>query len=113
MTSANAAIWYAQDGFDPKARGINGRRVAGESFLRGFLRHATVDEFVFLSKSAQDVDPVRALVPNCAQKRRCVTPQCCVPTASMSEQYFIPARISPPRLGGARLMAQARGRFAE
>jgi glycosyltransferase involved in cell wall biosynthesis len=62
MTSANAAIWYAQDGFDPKAKGINGRRVAGESFLRGFLRHATVDEFVFLSESAQDVDPVRALV---------------------------------------------------
>jgi glycosyltransferase involved in cell wall biosynthesis len=57
----NAAIWYAQDGFDPKAKGINGRRVAGESFLRGFLRHAELDEFVLLSKGADDVAPVRAL----------------------------------------------------
>ncbi len=63
MTKAhrNAAIWYAQDGFDPSAKGINGRRVAGESFLKGFLRHADVDEFVMLSKGAQDIDPVRDL----------------------------------------------------
>ncbi|GAB1363213.1 hypothetical protein MASR1M32_24490 [Rhodobacter sp.] len=36
---ANAAIWYAPDGYDPGAKGINGRRVAGESFLRGFFAH--------------------------------------------------------------------------
>lgn len=57
----NAAIWYAQDGFDPTAKGINGRRVAGESFLKGFLRHADVDEFVILSKQAEEVEPVKAL----------------------------------------------------
>ena len=57
----NAAIWYAQDGFDPAAKGINGRRVAGESFLRGFLKHADVDEFVILSKQPEEVEPVRAL----------------------------------------------------
>ena len=57
----NAAIWYAQDGFDPTAKGINGRRVAGESFLKGFLRHADVDEFVFLSKNTEEVDPVKEL----------------------------------------------------
>jgi glycosyltransferase involved in cell wall biosynthesis len=61
MTGANAAIWYAQDGFDPSTKGINGRRVAGDSFLRGFLRHADVDEFVILSKTAKDMEPVRAL----------------------------------------------------
>ena len=61
MTARNAAIWYAQDGFDPGKKGINGRRVAGESFLKGFLRHAVVDEFVMLAKSANDVAPVRAL----------------------------------------------------
>ena len=59
--SRNAAIWYAQDGFDPKAKGINGRRVAGESFLKGFLRHAEVDEFVLLSHGAAEVEPVKAL----------------------------------------------------
>ena len=57
----NAAIWYAQDGFDPAAKGINGRRVAGESFLKGFLRHADVDEFVLLSHNAADVAAVKAL----------------------------------------------------
>ncbi len=57
----NAAIWYAQDGFDPAAKGINGRRVAGESFLKGFLRHADVDEFVILSKQVAEADPVKAL----------------------------------------------------
>ena len=61
MGPRNAAIWYAQDGFDPAAKGINGRRVAGESFLKGFLRHAEVDEFVLLSKLPEDVEPVRAL----------------------------------------------------
>lgn len=57
----NAAIWYAQDGFDPAAKGINGRRVAGESFLKGFLRHAEVEEFVLLSKQPEDIAPVREL----------------------------------------------------
>jgi glycosyltransferase involved in cell wall biosynthesis len=61
MRPQNAAIWYAQDGFDPAAKGINGRRVAGESFLKGFLRHADVDEFVFLSKQIEEVEPVREL----------------------------------------------------
>ncbi|WP_430464524.1 glycosyltransferase family 4 protein [Tabrizicola sp.] len=61
MRPQNAAIWYAQDGFDPKTKGINGRRVAGESFLKGFLRHADVDEFVILSKMPEDVEPVRDL----------------------------------------------------
>ncbi len=40
----NAAIWYSADGYDPANKGINGRRVAGESFLRGFLQHVDADE---------------------------------------------------------------------
>lgn len=55
----NAAIFYAQDSFDPAAKGINGRRVAGESFLRGFLKHADVDEFVMLAHG--DPTEVRSL----------------------------------------------------
>ncbi len=51
---ANAAIWYAPDGYDPGTKGINGRRVAGESFLRGFLTHAQVDEFVCLTHGPGD-----------------------------------------------------------
>lgn len=51
----NAAIWYATDGYDPEAKGVNGRRVAGASFLKGFVNHADVDEFVALSERAKGV----------------------------------------------------------
>lgn len=54
MSRANAAIWYAQDGYDPAAKGINGRRVAGESFLRGYFAHAEVEEFVCLTYGRSD-----------------------------------------------------------
>ena len=50
----NAGIYFAADGYDPKAKGINGRRVAGESFIRGFFRHADVAEFVSLAPKSSD-----------------------------------------------------------
>lgn len=50
----NAAIYFAADGYDPGAKGINGRRVAGESFIRGFFRHAATDEFVSLTPQVAD-----------------------------------------------------------
>ncbi len=56
---ANAAIFYASDGYKPEQKGINGRRVAGESFLRGFLQHATVDEFVFVTKSSGEIEEIK------------------------------------------------------
>ncbi|MDP3196371.1 glycosyltransferase family 4 protein [Tabrizicola sp.] len=54
MPATNAAIWFSSDGYDPKTRGINGRRVAGESFLRGFFAHADVTEFVSLAHAQAD-----------------------------------------------------------
>ncbi|MGB1234555.1 MAG: glycosyltransferase, partial [Planktomarina sp.] len=39
----NAALWYAQDAYDPAQKGLNGRRVAGESFLRGYLKNVDSD----------------------------------------------------------------------
>ena len=54
MSATNAAIWFSSDGYDPSVKGINGRRVAGESFLRGFFAHAQVDEFVSLAHSRTD-----------------------------------------------------------
>jgi glycosyltransferase involved in cell wall biosynthesis len=50
----NAAIWFSADGYDPKTKGINGRRVAGESFLRGFFAHGGVSEFVSLAQDSSD-----------------------------------------------------------
>ena len=34
-----AAIYFHIDGYDPNHIELNGRRVAGESFLRGYLQH--------------------------------------------------------------------------
>lgn len=45
----NAAIWFSSDGFDPEGKGVNGRRMAGESFLKGWFAHGRVQEFVSLS----------------------------------------------------------------
>ncbi len=57
---ANAAIWYAPDGYDPQSKGINGRRVAGESFLRGFFAHAQAEEFLCLTHGPGDEAHFRA-----------------------------------------------------
>lgn len=50
----NAAMYFVADGFDPKANGINGRRVAGESFIRGFFRHARVGDLVCYANGKAD-----------------------------------------------------------
>lgn len=61
MPAGNAAIWYVPDGYDPAAKGINGRRVAGESFLRGFFAHGEVAEFVSLCHGPTDATAFAAL----------------------------------------------------
>lgn len=56
----NAAVWYGDDGYDPVKSGLNGRRMAGASFLSGFFRHAEVDEFVALVSGRKEADTVSA-----------------------------------------------------
>jgi glycosyltransferase involved in cell wall biosynthesis len=63
--SRNAAIWFAPDGFDPE-KGVNGRRMAGDSFLRGWFRHAAVDEWLALTHGPSDAQHFRIL----AEERR-------------------------------------------
>ncbi|AWB48765.1 hypothetical protein HYN69_09800 [Gemmobacter aquarius] len=60
----NAAIWFAPDGFDP-AKGVNGRRMAGESFIRGFFRHAVVNEVVGLTHGLGDGAAFEKLAAEC------------------------------------------------
>ena len=45
-----AALWFAMDGYST-ARGVNGRRIAGESFLKGYLRHSRAKELSVFSSS--------------------------------------------------------------
>jgi len=54
---SNAAIYLHPDGYRTDRAQLMGRHSAGESFLRGFLRHAEVDRFHFWKGGAfgQDV----------------------------------------------------------
>ena len=47
----NAALWFAEDGYVVTNDKLNGRRVAGASFLKGFVKHAQVDTFFGLCLS--------------------------------------------------------------
>jgi glycosyltransferase involved in cell wall biosynthesis len=92
----NAAIWFSPDGFDPKTKGINGRRVAGESFLRGFFAHGGVSEFVSLARdSAEHADfAARAAASGVRAPLRPVSllqPQQIAPV----DVLFYPAPIDP------------------
>ena len=50
----NAALYALSDGYDVAGKGINGRRVAGQSFLQGYFRHADVNQVVSVSDSKKD-----------------------------------------------------------
>jgi glycosyltransferase involved in cell wall biosynthesis len=93
---ANAAIFYASDGYRPDTKGINGRRVAGESFLKGFLKHGQVDEFVILAKSSNEAAEVGTLLSKTRpdKKLRAVSllrPQSMAPVEAL---YYPAANIS-------------------
>ncbi len=49
----NAAIFFHPDAFDTSRARLLGRHSAGESFLRGFMRHADVDRFHFFNAGAR------------------------------------------------------------
>lgn len=59
-TARNAAIWFSPDGYDPD-KGVNGRRMAGDSFLRGWFRHAGVEEWLGVAHSPSSERAFRAL----------------------------------------------------
>src|SRR5262245_22072339 len=59
---SNAALYFHPDGYDTTGPELLGRHSAGESFLRGFLRHADVDAFHFLNATRRAVGPSEALV---------------------------------------------------
>ena len=46
---SNAAIAFYPDSFDTSVDKLMGRQSAGESFLRGFIRHGQTDELYFVA----------------------------------------------------------------
>ncbi|MFZ4806697.1 MAG: glycosyltransferase family 4 protein [Hyphomicrobiaceae bacterium] len=53
-TSANAAIYFVPEAFTTKGPKLMGRNAAGESFLKGFARHAAVTDFNCFVTQRQD-----------------------------------------------------------
>lgn len=63
-----AAIWFAMDGYST-AKGVNGRRIAGESFLKGYLRHTRAAELATYASSAASVKGFVDLAENMGNTR--------------------------------------------
>ncbi len=63
-----AALWFAMDGYST-AKGVNGRRIAGESFLKGYLRHTRANELVTYGASKQSVANFASICANMGNKR--------------------------------------------
>lgn len=57
-----AAVYFASDGYDPGRHGINGRRVAGQSFLTGYLTHMGEGPALACVDHAADGDAFKAFV---------------------------------------------------
>jgi glycosyltransferase involved in cell wall biosynthesis len=59
---ANAAIYLHPNGYDTRGPALMGRHSAGESFLRGFMRHADVDGFHFWNVAGRPQAELDALI---------------------------------------------------
>lgn len=59
---SNAAIYFHPDGYDTTGAQLMGRHSAGESFLRGFLRHAQIDQLHLLNASSRPPDQLQPLL---------------------------------------------------
>jgi glycosyltransferase involved in cell wall biosynthesis len=74
MTSqANAALYLHPDAYDTGRARLLGRHAAGESFLRGFLQHGAVEQFVFWNVANRPVQELEALVSRIGTPRRPVS----------------------------------------
>lgn len=61
-TDHNAAIYYSSDAYDPDRHGLNGRRVAGRSFLQGYLRHMGEGQVTACVEHERDEQEFRSFV---------------------------------------------------
>jgi glycosyltransferase involved in cell wall biosynthesis len=59
---SNAALYLHPNGYDTTGQSLLGRHSAGESFLRGFLRHADVDRYYFWNVAGRPQPDLEALV---------------------------------------------------
>lgn len=70
---SNAAIFFHPDGYDTTGVRLMGRHSAGESFLRGFLRHADVDRLHLFNASTRSPASLQPLLDRIQPSDRPVT----------------------------------------
>jgi len=66
----NAAIYLHSDGYETSGPRLLGRHAAGESFLRGFLRHGDVDQFHLWNVADRPTADLDALIARIEPPRR-------------------------------------------
>jgi glycosyltransferase involved in cell wall biosynthesis len=59
---SNAALYFHPDAYDTTRARLMGRHAAGESFLRGFLRHGQVDAIHFWNVARRPIPEAAAMV---------------------------------------------------
>lgn len=69
----NAAIYLAPDGYDTSGAKLMGRHSAGESFLRGYLRHAAVEGLHLFNAVGRPVSELETLVSQIQTPRHPIT----------------------------------------
>ena len=70
---SNAALYMHANAYDTASSRLLGRHSAGESFLRGYLRHADVDRYWFYNAAAGPHAPLEELVARIEAPRRPIT----------------------------------------
>lgn len=70
---SNAALYLHPGGYDTSGPALLGRLSAGESFLRGFLRHADVDRYYFWNVAGRPLPDLEALIQRIEPPRRPIT----------------------------------------
>lgn len=70
---SNAALFLHPDAYDTTGKSLLGRHSAGESFLRGFLRHGDVERYYLWNVAGRPQADLDALVARIEPPRRPVT----------------------------------------
>jgi len=69
----NAALYLHPNGYDTSNPSLLGRISAGESFLRGYLRHADVDRYVFWNVAGRPISELEALLERVEAPKKPIT----------------------------------------
>lgn len=70
---SNAVLYLNPEAFDTTTKTLMGRHSAGESFLRGYLRHADVEDYHFWNVASRPVEELKSFVETVEPVRKKAT----------------------------------------